>query len=449
MNFKKIIITTTILTVVFFSVSHISLAQVTPEERVKLEAELKQLEKDIAQKQKELDSQKGNSKTLTNEISNLKNQIDKSKLNIKAKSLQITKLNGQISTKSQEITNLEGKIDNQRSSLSQLIRKTNELDDANMIHLILSGKDLSDFYGDVDSLAAVKKALRSTVLEVKDTKQDTEEQKVDLEEKQDAELDAKAELEKNKKKVESDQAYRATLLSLSKNKEKEFEKILAENQAKASQIKARLFNFAGGATSAIPFGTAVTYAQNAEAATGTPAALILAILTQESALGANVGKCYLTNTSTGAGVSTAGKVWSNVMKPTRDVPPFLKITERLGMDPMKTVVSCPIAGVAGWGGAMGPAQFIASTWALVEGRVAAKLGKSSANPWAAADAIMASATYLSDIGAKSSYASQIKAACKYYGTGGTSCSYGKSVMGRVAKIQDDIDYIKKYGVSNR
>jgi membrane-bound lytic murein transglycosylase B len=119
------------------------------------------------------------------------------------------------------------------------------------------------------------------------------------------------------------------------------------------------------------------------------------------------------------------------------------------MDYTKTVVSCPIAGVAGWGGAMGPAQFIASTWKLIDSRVAQSLGKTSSNPWAAPDAIMASATYLSDLGANTSYASQIKAACKYYGTGGSSCSYGKSVMGRVAKIQDDIDFTVKYGASNR
>ncbi len=449
MNVKKII---SIFLLVLFSLSlfvSTSHAQVSPEERARLEAELKQLEADIAVKQKELDKQKGNSKTLTNEIANLKGQIDKTKLNIKAKNLQITKISGQITSKSQEITTLENKLDNQRESLAQLIRKTNELDDSNMVHLILSGKDLSEFYSDVDSISAIEKSLKSTVLTVKDIKQETEEQKIELEEKHDEELNAKAELEKNKKKVETDEAYQKRLLSLSKNKEKEFEKILIENQKKAGAIKARLFNFAGGATSAIPFGTAVTYAQNAERATGTPAALTLAILTQESALGANVGKCYLTDTTTGAGISTAGKVWPNVMKPTRDVGPFIDITSKLGMDWKKTVISCPIAGVAGWGGAMGPAQFIASTWKLVEARVAKNVGKSTANPWAAADAIMASATYLSDIGATASYASQIKAACSYYGTRGATCGYGKSVMGRVAKIQEDIDYIKKYGVSNR
>ncbi len=183
--------------------------------------------------------------TLNNEVAKLKSQIDKSKLNIKAKTLQINQISGQISSKSQEINTLENKLGNQRQSLSQLIRKTNELDDTNMVHLILSGKDLSDFYSDVDSLSAIKKSLRSTVLEVKDTKEVTEEQKILLEDKHDEEINVKAELEKNKRKVESDEAYQKRLLSISKNKEKEYEKILAENQKKAGAIKARLFNFAG------------------------------------------------------------------------------------------------------------------------------------------------------------------------------------------------------------
>ncbi len=447
----RIIATNIIMPIVLFALlfsTSVFAQQVTPEERARLEAELKQLEVEIAKKQAELNSQKGTSTGITKEITKLQSQIDKARLNVKAKNLEIIKLSGEISNKSSTITNLEGKLSNQKDSLSELIRKTNELDDANMIHLILSGKDLSDFYADVDSLSAIKKALRTTVMSVREIKEDTEIQKTELEQQQDAELDAKAALEQNKKQAETDEAYRKRLLSISKNKEKEYEKILVENQAKAAAIKSRLFNFAGGQTAAIPFGTAVTHAELAQAKTGVPAALVLAILTQESALGANVGKCYLKNPTTGAGVGmNTGTPFVNLMKPTRDVQPFIQITQSLGMDPYKTVVSCPIAGVAGWGGAMGPAQFIASTWKLVASRVAAITG--SANPWNARDAIVASATYLSDLGAGPAYSSQIKAACKYYGTGGLTCSYGNQVMARVAKIQADIDYLKKYGVSNR
>ncbi len=452
----KILIISFCMVSLFLGTLHTSFAQVTPEERAQLEAELKKLEAEIAQKEKQLSSQKGQSKTLSNEIGTLQKQIDKTKLNIKAKNLQITKLSSQITNKAQEINTLENRLGDQKDSLAQLIRKTYELDDANMIHLMLSGKDLSDFYSDVDSLSSIKKALRSTVLTVRDIKEETIVQKGELEEKHDEELDAKVELEKNKKKVEGDEAYQKKLLSLSKNKEKEFEKILAENQAKASQIKARLFNFAGGSTAAIPFGTAVVHAELAETKTGVPAALVLAILTQESALGANVGQCYLTNQQTGAGVGkNTGRAFSNVMKPMGlpgrkgDVADFIDITSKLGLQWDKTAISCPIAGVAGYGGAMGPAQFIATTWKGVEGRVASYLGKSSANPWNAADAIMASSIYLRDRGAGPTYSSQLKASCSYYGTVGATCSYGQQVMRRVAKIQEDIDYIKKYGVSNR
>ena len=98
---------------------------------------------------------------------------------------------------------------------------------------------------------------------------------------------------------------------------------------------------------------------------------------------------------------------------------------------------------------MGPAQFIASTWKLFESRLKAALGY-DANPWAPQDAFVASAMYLTDLGASgTSYSSQLRAACKYYGSGGSTCTYGRSVMGLKASIQSDIDYLKQYGISRR
>ena len=98
---------------------------------------------------------------------------------------------------------------------------------------------------------------------------------------------------------------------------------------------------------------------------------------------------------------------------------------------------------------MGPAQFIPSTWVGYESVLKGLLGH-EANPWVPQDAFMASARFLTDLGAVGNSASaQIRAACKYYGTGGSTCSYGRSVMGLKAKIQGDIDYINQYGVSKQ
>ena len=175
---------------------------------------------------------------------------------------------------------------------------------------------------------------------------------------------------------------------------------------------------------------------------GVDPAFLLAIITQESNLGANVGQCYLKDPDTGAGVGkNTGVPFSNVMNPTRDVPPFLSITGDFSFNAYQTAVSCPIAGAGGYGGAMGPAQFIPSTWELFASRLKNILGY-EANPWSAQDAFMASGMYLSDLGATStSQSAENRAACKYYGSGGSSCSYSRSVEKLKNSIQANINLL--------
>lgn len=276
-----------------------------------------------------------------------------------------------------------------------------------------------------------------------------------MKKKQNQEVDAKVALEQAKKAVEADQAEQKRLLGLSKQKETEYQKDLLAKQATAAQIRARLFPVAGGGA-AIPFGDAVTYAKAASVKTGIRPAFLLAILQQETGIGKNVGGCYLSVPETGQGVRiSTGQITANVMKPSRDVAPFLQITAALGMDPYKTRVSCPLAG-GGYGGAMGPSQFIPSTWNMLKTRIAAAVGKSVANPWIPGDAFMASSIYLTDLGAGSqAYTAERNAACRYYS--GRICDakapansfYGNSVMAQAVKMQADIDYLERYGVSNR
>ena len=99
---------------------------------------------------------------------------------------------------------------------------------------------------------------------------------------------------------------------------------------------------------------------------------------------------------------------------------------------------------------MGPAQFIPSTWKIFEKRLASALGKQTPNPWMAQDAFMAASMYLTDLGGVGSGASaQLRASCKYYGSGGATCSYGRNVQSLKLSIQSDIDYLNQYGVSRR
>ena len=414
-----------------------------------LEAELAKLEKEIAEKEKELAGQKGQSVSLSRDIAILTSQIQKSKLDIKAKNLVIQKLGGEISNKNQEISALSVKIDREKESLAQLLRKERMINDRDIISLILSKDNISDVYGDIEAFSSIKKGIQESISEIRNMKDLTEAEKLALEKKKDEETDTKYELERDKAKVETSEAEKQRLLSISKNKEAEYQKVLQEKAQKRAQILAAIFSLAGGGSTKINFETALVYAREAQKLTGIDPAFLLAVLTQESNLGANVGQCYLTDTKTGAGMNPkTGKTYPNVMKPMGlpgrkgDIDDFFLITAAVGRDPYKTLVSCPIAGVAGYGGAMGPAQFIPSTWSGYKNRLKNLLGH-DADPWNPRDAFMASATYLTDLGAVGNSAStQHKAACRYYGTGGTTCSYSNSVMRHKLTIQSNIDLLQ-------
>lgn len=416
--------------------------QAVEDRKAALEAELAALEQEIAEKQALLDGQKTKSASLQRDIDIIKTKIGKAKLDIKSQNLIIEKLSGEISKKASKIESLSEKILREKESLAQLIRKTNEIEKTNLVHLLLASKTLSELYGDLDAFASVKEAVKDSVDEVREIKQDTEEEKEALKKKQDEEINAKKKLEQVQREMEKNEKEQKTLLSISKDKEKEYERLKAERERRAAEIRSALFALRD--TSAIPFGKALEHANFASSKTGVRPALILAILTQESKLGENIGSCYLRDTSTGAGVGkNTGTPIAKVMKPERDVAPFLDITGKIGLDPFNTPVSCPWK--IGYGGAMGPSQFIASTWKMFESRIASAVGVSTPNPWEPRDAIMATAIYMKDLGANlQTFSAERDAACRYYS--GRSCSdpsvqnlfYGEAVMQHAINIQENM-----------
>jgi peptidoglycan hydrolase CwlO-like protein len=404
---------------------------------------------DLANQQAALTNQHGVSGNLSSDIKNLTAQITAKQTAIKVKVAHIAVLSVSIGEKQTAIVSLSTKIENEKESLAQLIRKTNEMDQTTLTNFVFSDKSLSDFYSDVSRFDALKTQVKASVDSIQTIKGVTEQNKAALEKEQNQTVDEQHSLAAAKNTLAQQQTTQKTLLSVSQTKEKAYQTVIAQQQAKVADIKSKLFSLAGGGQ-AIRFDIALQYANQAAAKTGIDPAFLLAELTQESNLGANVGKCYLTDTSTGAGVGvSSGKSFPNVMKPSRDVQPFIDITGALGYNWQKTVVSCPIAGVAGYGGAMGPAQFIASTWKLFIPRLTADLGHQP-SPWAAQDAFMAASLYLTDLGGVgASASSQLRASCKYYGSGGATCSYGRNVQTLRLSIQSDIDYLNQYGVSRR
>ena len=125
---------------------------------------------------------------------------------------------------------------------------------------------------------------------------------------------------------------------------------------------------------------------------------------------------------------------------------FLKIMQDLGRSPDGTPLSCPWGN--GWGGAMGPSQFIPTTWASYAPRVAAAVGVSIADPWNPRHAFFATALFMQDLGAAAGTpAAEREAALRYYAGGNwnkpQNAFYGDSVMQHAAGYQRNIDILNR------
>jgi len=416
------------------------------EERQALEEELKKLEEQIGQYEKDITKTQQEKKTLQNQIYILQQKIKKLELQIQQSNVAIEEVGLQIRDTEASIEKTSLEIEDSKKKLAVLLRIIHEEDQKSLVEILLSETTLSGFFDNLVQLETLNSKNQEILENIKSLKLYLESEKKSLDEEK-ADLEKMLEIQMlQKKEGETTRKEKDYFLKLT---EAQYQKYLQEKEAtekKAAEIRSRIFELIG-VPKAPTFGEAYEIAKMVERITGVRPAFLLAVLTQESNIGKNVGQCYLKNATTGDGVTSDGKPVAKVMKPSRDVEPFLQITKELGRDPYNAPVSCPIPSVGGYGGAMGPAQFIPSTWMRYRERVKEITGK-PADPWDIKDAFLAAALYLSDYGAaKQTPDSEWKAAMIYFsGTTNTKYRfYGDSVINIAKQYAGDIEALERAG----
>ncbi len=413
----------------------------TDSTREKLQAQLDDLEKQILVQQKLLDTTKGQDVSLQREIKLLSGQIDHAKLQIKARDIAMQQLNGGISQKQSTLQTLDSQLQNELESLASILRVKNQIDKTPLVVVALSTRTLSDFFTDTNSFEQINKKLQESFTKIINTKTITQKQKEDLQGQLDQQAKLRLAQQLEQQQIATQQKQKQKVLADTKGQEKAFKDLIVKTQKSASQIRAALFQLTGSA--AIPFGKAYDYAKIAEKQTGIRPAFLLGIITEESNLGQNVGK----------------GTYQVDMHPTRDVPVFKAITASLGLDPNSVPVSKKQS--YGWGGAMGPAQFIPSTWAQYAGyvkpdfhydqtkdRIGKRTGNTPPSPWNPEDAFMASSLLLTDDGAdtQTPKAEFRSAMCYLAGCGNVNVPslqfYGEQVAGYAANYQCQINVLE-------
>jgi membrane-bound lytic murein transglycosylase B len=303
--------------------------------------------------------------------------------------------------------------------------------------MLLSSDSLTSALDEVSSLENLSSEVLDKAGQMKVVKTDLEETQALLEEQQEEAKNLLYVQTLQEEEFRARVAEQNEVLAVTKGVEAEYQAMLNVSRQKASQIRMRLYELAGGTQTQVTFGQAVEIAKMVAQQTGVRAAFLLAILTQESSLGKNVGTCNRAG-------DPPEKSYKKVMHPKRDLPLFPKITEELGLDTDTTPVSCPMrrnGRQVGWGGAMGPAQFIPSTWMAYKNKVTAITGR-PANPWDIRDAFLAAGLLLKSRGAdRNGRQGEWSAAMQYF-SGGTNPRfrfYGDNVLKTADRYQAEID----------
>jgi len=402
--------------------------------RQQLEAQLQQIETEISGYQSLIDGKQKEAASFERDIAILDAKISQAKLEIRSLETLISKLGAQIQEKEGSISKTVVTIDHKKESLAALLKKVREYDDVSTLEMLLANDKVSTFFSDVDAFAKVQQALQQQTDELRDFKQSEEQLRVEYISEREDQQQARTLLVVEKTNIEKQEAERKKVLKDTRGIAAVYQQYLSKRAQDASAVRSQLFMLEG--SPAISFEKAVEYADRASKKTGIRMAFLLGILAQESELGKNVGRCNEPG-------DPPKYKWKAIMKPNRDQEPYLTITKELGLNPDAMPLSCPQS--VGYGGAMGPAQFIPSTWMMLKDRVGEATGHKPPNPWNPEDAFMASAVYLTDLGADT-VAGEREAAGRYYAgarwKGTLGQRYAGQVLAKADTYQQQINIMK-------
>ena len=135
-------------------------AQLTEAEIQQQEArwrsELEATEKEIKQWESVLSLTKTGTASLERDANILQAKINEAKAFIKKRTIQIEQLTRDIGVKTKTISELEAKMGRGKESLASILRGANEIESYSLVEVMLSNKDLSQFFQDIDTYASIK-----------------------------------------------------------------------------------------------------------------------------------------------------------------------------------------------------------------------------------------------------------------------------------------------------
>ncbi len=243
---KKIIGSCLFLAVSALFVSSISSAETVEEIQAKIDSansNRKQLEAEIAKYQDQLKVVNGQAVTLQNSIKSLDLSTSKITTEVKLVENSIDKTAYTIEDTGLEIKNREQQIFRDSLAIRQALRQIYEADEQSVWEVLLSNQDLSSFWDDIENIIQVQSKIGDQVVTVRSIKAGLEKAKAELEQEKKQLEEYTKELSDKKKVLQSTKKEKSSLLSVTKNTEANYQKILKDKLALKEALDKEINSF--------------------------------------------------------------------------------------------------------------------------------------------------------------------------------------------------------------
>ncbi len=207
------------------------------------EDEIKKLEDEITEYQVRLDnvgSQKTTLQTAVQSIdlsrAKLSKDIQLTQKKIDRSSLTIRELDVNIAHK-------EAKIRKNHDVIAEIIIRIAESDSSSMLEILLSSDSISTFLEDVDDLTKLQAAIRDSIKSLEGLKSELEENLGKHQTEKKGLLSLNTRIADQKVIADQERRSQAALLSVTKNQESNYRKLLADRQARKQQFEREIDDF--------------------------------------------------------------------------------------------------------------------------------------------------------------------------------------------------------------
>ncbi len=284
---------------------------------------------------------------------------------------QVSRLEEELNQCQENINRTEAEIQKKKQRLAGLLRELSAYQKEMSLIVLDKRKGLNTYI-------RLRREVERLQSELIDSLNELKAEKENLQKEKENKKALKEQLLEKKSSLEGEKRQKTLVLQSANQKIADQDKEIKAIERKINHLRATLSSFLGKSFDAKDIVEAVRFASKK---TGVRKEFLMAMLDKESDLGRFTGGCTYKNT----------KMRSS------EKELFKKICKELGYNYKKKKISCALS--YGYGGAMGVAQFMPSTWMGYKSIIARHTGHNPPDPWDLTDGVMAMAEKLKRAGA--------------------------------------------------